>query len=366
MKLVDAMKKVQMASLASHGALFGAVGVIAAIGVVAASTAESMDKKLTRAMDELAKRTDGELVDAFDKGGQSLKIFEFMAAQNVGTAIRLRDELKRQGRETTDLDRIIDRHIEAQRNVESSTKAATTAIDANSDALEAEKVAAREAAAALDGLLDSTLAQFNADLAYEQQVNKVEDALASYHEKTAEVMKTNGENTEAVEEMERATLDAAQAILGQAAAASEAAGKNAELAGKTLTAAEKAEIQRQELEKVRDTLAADSPLRVRLEEYLEQLGRIPAAITTTISQVFTSTGGGGAPIRRMHSGGGVSAGMPSLGGLRSDERPAILQVGETVLPKGFNLGDAAEALVLTGFAGSRESNHPVRVRIVAR
>jgi hypothetical protein len=40
----------------------------------------------------------------------------------------------------------------------------------------------------------------------------------------------------------------------------------------------------------------------------------------------------------MHSGGRVLAGFPTMPGLRSDERPAILQVGETVIPRGGDSG----------------------------
>jgi hypothetical protein len=39
-----------------------------------------------------------------------------------------------------------------------------------------------------------------------------------------------------------------------------------------------------------------------------------------------------------HDGGTVSSSWPTMPGLRADERPAILQVGETVIPRGGDSG----------------------------
>jgi TP901 family phage tail tape measure protein len=345
-KLTTALQGAGTGATVARSAILG-LGVLG--GVVAALVGVKMGldalgwsaKGLVVDIEKAAQATSQELADAFLKmgessvlAGQQLKAFETIAAGNVGTAIRLRDELKRQGKDTTDLNKIIDQHIAKQKQVKADTEKTTGAVDDLTDSLGEQKSATENLNDAMDDLLDATLAQWSADLQYERQVNNVEDALQDYTKKTMDAAAAGSSNRDATEALERATIDAASAILGQAAAAVEVAAKQAEMENRTLSAAEAAAIQRWELAQVANSLAPDSPLRKRLEGYLADLAKADRVVTTTFTQVYTSPSSGGAPVRRAHTGGVVTEAWPTMPGLRSDERPAVLQVGETVTAKG--------------------------------
>lgn len=327
-KLEDAGRAGQMASGAIGGlAKAGAVvGTLLAVSHALAAI-DGTSSVLVGTVADLSEQTDQELVKSFEKataglgafgkGGneaeRSLKAFEMIASENVGTAQRLRDALDKEGVSVTALDRVLRKEIEAQQQAKRDTELTTTAIAGQEDAT-------TDLTAALDSLLQSTLAQFNADLAYSNQVNAVEDALKAYNEKTAEVMRSKGQDKAATEALDRAVDDAAGAILGQAAAATEAAVQQAAMTGATVTASDKARIQREELAKVAATLAPGSPLRSQLDAYIFQLASIPSKRTTTIEQVYSSRGSSSSPVvGRRALGGPVSALAPYIVGERGPE-----------------------------------------------
>lgn len=284
---------------------------------------------------DLAKATTEEMVFAFDRlnefDGSGLETFERLAESNYGAALRLRDALHEDGRATEELDAILGDAAETQQRMAADTDRAT-------DALKDEGATAQETEEALRDLVDATLAAFNADLRYTDATNQVEDAIAAM----AEEARNGGTATE---EYGRAMDDAAGAALGQAAAAANLAEKQAEATGSTLTAADSARIQRDELIKVRDTLAPGHPLRVRLDEWINRLNAVPGVVSTTahldtgaaraelaalqslyreVPGFGLSTGSRGPAPRRRASGGPVDAGGTYLVG---EEGPELLHMG---------------------------------------
>ena len=281
-KLHDTIKKVNVASLASKAPMLGFAGGLVAAAVAGKALSDSLHKDLGEVLDELANKSTAELVEGFDSASDSLDQFRLLAEKDLVTATRLRNELREMGRDTTELDRIVDGHAETQRELNKDVEKATTAIEGATDATSDLTGEIEEETRALKDLLDATLAQFNADLRYQQQVNATDESLAAYNESLAASTAAKGQDVDANEELERATLDAAEAVLSQAAAAAEMAVKQSGLASETDRAVLSAATQKRELERVASTLAPDSPLRKQLEAYAARLGALPASKTTTI------------------------------------------------------------------------------------
>lgn len=347
-KLRDRFTEVDAAgsrSLTTFGKIAGAATAAVAVGGLALALKDITDKvgDLTVNVEAFSRATNDEMIRAFeglqfaagyygdaqDEANGRLEAFGKIAEGDIGTAQRLRDALVDSGESVEDLDKILRDEAEAQAQANRDAEAGVAVVAEYGDTVE-------DTTDSLQGLLDATLAQISADLAYQQQVNRTEDALADYNEKAEAAIDAKGQDAEANEALERATLDAAEAILSQAAASSRAAEQQATLAGRTFTAGQRAQVQREELQRVAETLAPGSPLRARLDAYIWQLSSIPATVSTTIEQTFVSRGtpGSGPPVVRRHQGGAITADLPSVPGLAADERPAVLQVGETVLPRG--------------------------------
>ena len=182
-------------------------------------------------------------------------------------------------------------------------------------ATEAATQAHDEQTEALDKLLAATLAQFNSALAYEQQTWRTKDAIKAYE--TAQLEAAFGTLTgeEATRKIAEAANDAASQFLSQAASAAKLAEDQAKASGATLTAAESARIQQQELQKVADTLAPNSPLRKQLETYITDLNtKIPKEVRTVLNVAINAWvesmnaggGAGGGPVTKRSAGGGLA------------------------------------------------------------
>lgn len=146
-----------------------------------------------------------------------------------------------------------------------------------------------EQESALQAVITATLAQFNAALAYESQTWNTKDAVDEYT--LAQLEAAFGTNTaeEANRLVAEAANGAAQAALRQAAAAAKVAEDQAKAQGATLSAAEAAKIQIAELEKVAKTLSPTDPLRVRLNEYINELrNKIPKEVETKLKVAVTA------------------------------------------------------------------------------
>lgn len=278
------LKAANLSSLTLKAGLIG-MGVAAAHAAV---TAKDMGGELIKAFSEAGGKPTEDLIEAFDQLGGSLEAFEKLAESDLVAATRLRNGLKDLGRDTTDLDGIIDGHSAAQKKLKAETDKATKSLEDETGAVEDLGDETDETVGSLEDLLSATMSLIDADLAYQGQLDRVEDALADLNETTAEVMATKGLDKAATEDMERATLAASEAILGQAAAAADMAVKQAGLTDATEIAALSAKTQKTELEKVRDTLAPGSPLRKQLDEWIYRLSSIPASKSTTIG---ANTGG---------------------------------------------------------------------------
>lgn len=208
-------------------------------------------------------------------------------------------------------------------------------------ATEAATQATQEQTDALNAVLTATLAQFNATLAYEDQQWRTTDAIDAYTQAQIDAFTGTTEGEEAARAIAEAQNDAAQAALSQAAAAARLAEDQAEASGSTLTAAESARIQQEELQKVADSLAPDSPLRQQLESYITDLTtKIPDSVATELNVkvnawLDTMQAGGGAAGGRLTfraKGGPVS---PTMGPyIVGEEGPEVFIPGQTgmILP----------------------------------
>ena len=144
------------------------------------------------------------------------------------------------------------------------------------EGLQAQADATKEAEDALNDLLNQTLAMFNADLAYEAQLAKTEEAILDYALGMAQGTLTG-------RDLEEAMRDVRSEALQQADAALKAAEAQAELDGKTLSAAQQQRILVNEIRKVANSLDPASPLRSELMAYIFELGMIPASKQTVIT-----------------------------------------------------------------------------------
>lgn len=273
----------------------GIAAGIAGIGVALWDLSKASGQFVVN-IEAAAKATDRELVRAFRSleeidildGNQQMRSFQQLAEENIGTARRLRDALKAQGEDVSALDRVLQDEAKAQRQANEDTAAGSEIVD---DAAGSYEGMAGEVSGArreiikfedtLRDALDTTNDVIGTNLNYEKSVDRTQDAIEDWLEKNHLAFVAKGKDKEANEELEDATLDAAQAILDQSEAARQAAEKQAELEGKTLGAEEAARIQVEELKKVAETLAPDSPLLKRVVEYIYLLSAIPREITTT-------------------------------------------------------------------------------------
>lgn len=336
-KLTSALSKVNIAALAAKGGLVGTAVAIAGLVTAASLAAEGMESKIGDVLDQLTAKFselgDEDLAEKWRDLGGDLETFEAIAERNVGVAIRLRDALKAQGEETGALDAIIDTYVTKQKNAETSTKAATDAVSGETAALGVLGEEAEGASESLEKLLDITNSMFNSTLDYEQSVLRTRDALVEYHAKVAEVMTTKGEDVEANRALEESILATAEAILGQSRNAADAAVAQSELTDEAARAELAAKTQREELERVAQTLAPTDPLRKRLNEYIYELASLEGKhVTTTIETVYVSRGSpGSAPIRLMASGGRFQRGETAVVG---EEGPELVTFGAagTVIP----------------------------------
>lgn len=171
-----------------------------------------------------------------------------------------------------------------------------------------------EARTAIEGRNAAILAGIGGDIAYRESVRASNEALAAYNQ-------TASSGTAEAWELSEAQDAAASSVLAVASAAADNAADLEEMAGGEQTAGERAAVMVTELQKVAATLAPGSPLRVQIEGYIQQLGRIPRNITTT---VHTQAIPGG-PVPRFHDGGEYKAPPGKSEGL------ALLKDGEIVV-----------------------------------
>jgi hypothetical protein len=318
----------------------------------AAKFQDAMDG-LTRASDENAKMQLGAAAAAAIFAGEFGNAEQFvakLAETSIGMTERLRDMNAIQelfGLTTEEVNGIIDEQIAGFQQAEADAERTSAAVDGltvaeqeAAEATEAQNQALKEQEDALNAVLTATLAQFNAALAYESQTWRTTDAIDAYTQAQLDAFTGATQGEEAARAIAEAQNDAASAALSQAAAAAKLAEEQAAMRGETLTAAEAAQIQIDELNRVAQTLDPASPLRQQLEGYVRQLGNIPRDVETELrvsvnAWLNSMQGGGGAGGGRLTfraQGGPVS---PTLGPyIVGEEGPEVFIPGQTgmILP----------------------------------
>lgn len=183
-----------------------------------------------------------------------------------------------------------------RREVENQTAALKEKIAATKDAIKAE-----------GEQLDATLASFDAEMKTRKAHN---DTIAA----VKELAKAKGKDLiPALDEAAAKALDEAQAFADLWKAQDEAEGK-------TQSVAERQGVMRDALITIRDELAPDNPLRVRLDEYIDALNNVPTKVSTLLElQAVASKGyadiisrGGGDNIAPEALAAGQSVGAQSL------------------------------------------------------
>ena len=126
---------------------------------------------------------------------------------------------------------------------------------------------------------EATLEAFSSDLAYRNAVDATADSLGELYLMALDGKQGTDDYADAARRVEGD-------ILGQAEAAVRLAQDQAEANGATLSASQKADLYRQELQKLAATLAPGSELRRQIDGYIADLQRVPRDVTTR----FNTTG----------------------------------------------------------------------------
>lgn len=228
--------------------------------------------------------------DAFEElTDQQAKFFDALPLEQQQ---RLVDVLKEQGRETGELEAKIKTRARAEAEAAASTDKAkksleglTGATDANTEATEDETKATEESAKAqkareerIRDVLEAMEDLISSQLGVAGATDALQDSQAKSAEKErelAEAIKAHGRNSaeahEAAAELNEARRGELSDIDALAKAHRDFASQQATQAGRPLTVAESYRIYRDELIKIKDAIAPGSPLRVHLEELINQL-----------------------------------------------------------------------------------------------
>lgn len=147
------------------------------------------------------------------------------------------------------------------------------------------------------------------------------DQQASTAEAVAALAEVERSGTATTDEKAQAHRDAERAVLDESVAAVELAQSMAVANGQSLTAAQRADVQRQALENLKNKFPE---LNSQIEGYIQALGRIPLSIQTDVRTSGVVAGGQGGQVIR----GAVGIRIP---GARGQEFPLIAHGGEQVL-----------------------------------
>lgn len=181
---------------------------------------------------------------------------------------------------------------------------------------------------------DLLTGEFNAQIQYEQAQLSTKDAVAGVTKAQKDLndaIKAHGpasqEAKDAQEALQKAQLDVRQSALSEAQAAADLHAKWIQEAGGTQTAAQATQEEVAELERVRATVQAGSPLAAALDGYINKLrNQIPRNVTTTltINEIHLSGRAGGNV--------GLASGGPALPGrvyTVGEDGPETLVMGQS-------------------------------------
>ena len=233
-----------------------------------------------------------------------------------GETQTLSDKLKENTSNTYDATNAYSEVTDALRETTDATDDASDATERTADVTRNAARAARDRRQAEEDLRDAVLESLNSDLAYR---NSVADTAETVETMTGKL----GDSSVAAGEQEQAVRDAESAILDQAAAAVVLAEDQAAANGETLDAKQKADIYKQELQR----LAAQFPLMApQIDGYIAKLNAIPRNVTTTVTTVFS-----GGTTNVPGANGYRAAGGPVLPGnsyIVGENGPEVLQMGQ--------------------------------------
>jgi len=215
-------------------------------------------------------------------------------------------------------------------------RGAENAADAMDDLTEANQRTAeafRDASKAADEYRKSIEDAYHAERAILGNTLDYEEAVGDATKAVNEANQSLIDSTATAEDQQDAMIDARDAIIG----ASEA---YVEMHGASLDSATGVGMQISELERLRDTLGANDPLRMAIDEYIAQLKLIPQSIATRL-ELHVSQG------KVLSSSGdvlGANTGATGTGGPRAAGGP--VSAGQTYL-----VGEKGPELVTMGASG---------------
>lgn len=209
---------------------------------------------------------------------------------------------------------------------------------------------------AYDRLIGIVIDAVEAEMNWIEALQDVEEQIVAGDDALNIHTETGRDNIRMLQDGIEAAFDHGAALMDNGASADEAAGQVQNHIAALMDQAREAGLTEDQIEEliemygltpseVRTVMQADTRDAEELaEEYESVLNRLPRRVTTTVSlnlpAGYNATTGAGS-LQRVHTGGYVSpsgsiqrfheGGM--VGGLRSDEVPAILQTGEVVLSR---------------------------------
>ena len=178
-KMTAAIQKMNVASVATKAGIIGIGVALAGLTVHAVATAEGFEEKIVKGFAKVTDAATSDLVEAFDQVGGSMEIFEGLAEANLTQAVRLRDGLKALGRDTSELDAVIDKHAASQRKVKADTEKAALAITGEGRAAEVTEGQVDSLTAATQALADAQLEAVGSSLSYDNALLSLENANAA-------------------------------------------------------------------------------------------------------------------------------------------------------------------------------------------
>jgi hypothetical protein len=262
----------------------------------------------------------------FGAGGEATKaieVFEASQSRGIDGAKRMEFQQDAVNRTVSEGNPAFSQYTD---NLEANADAADEKAAADAKAAEAadrHREAVEAVAEAMEAQKDAALQLVGGDIAVRDAQRRAAEAAEELNTVLEDQETTLGDAGAAIDEAADAQLDAA-------AAAADYKAKQMEANGQTVDANTKALLLKQELQNLAGQLTG--PLAAAIQNYIDQLGAIPASVGTTIvlnrpGRVGDLVGGigGKGGLQRFASGGVV-------GGPRGQPQLAIVEGGETVLP----------------------------------
>lgn len=301
------------AASAGFMAALGPLGVAAGVAAIAIAGISQKGEKVSVDLRKFASSTDRELIDVYDNikktfGGELVGDFIKQLAnggqEGVGALVRLRDNLKAAGQDTSALDRALAGAKTQFQNTGTSTSAAAgylgdfktaeeQAKDASDslnasletrkgklDEIQAKQDTARGGQQSVVGLI---LGEHQADLARRDALDKIAEAQEKVNKAT-----TPEEKAKATTELEKATVDYESAINRQAEAQRDVEVAQREATGATVTASDKTALYISSLQHLTDD--AIGPAKEELQALRDKISGLAESYYTKLQYTLEVNG----------------------------------------------------------------------------